>query len=78
MMRRFGPKRADHPSVGALCPACRVPFRAGDYTCLVAYGPGDDPEEQEKAAQGRAYNAASAEVHWACATGEKGEEAQGG
>ena len=67
LMRKFGPKIADHPSIGEICPACRKPFQAGDYTTLVCLGPGDDKEEQEKAISGRAYNAVAAEVHWACA-----------
>lgn len=68
--RKFGPKTADHPSVGRECPACHAPFTAGDFTALVMLGPGDDPEQQEKAAAGRAYNAVALEVHWSCATGE--------
>lgn len=69
-LRRFGPKAGDHPSVGRPCPACHEPFAAGDYTTLIAIGPGPDAEEREKAAVGRAYNAVALEVHWACATGE--------
>lgn len=68
--RKFGPKTADHPSVGNRCPACQVPFAAGDFTALVMLGPGDDPDAQEKARAGRAYNAVAVEVHWSCATGE--------
>ena len=71
--RRFGPKSANHPSVGNACPACSVPFKVGDYTALVSVGPGDDEEEQEKARTGRPYNAVAVEVHWACATGERDE-----
>lgn len=70
-MNRFGPKRADHPSVGANCPACNVPFKEGDHTTLVSLGPGDDPESRQKAAAGRPYNAVALEVHWACATGSE-------
>jgi hypothetical protein len=69
--RKFGPKSPEHPGVGALCPACRQPIRAGDYTTLVALGPGDDPEEREAARAGRFYNAVALEVHWACATGHE-------
>lgn len=69
--RKFGPKTADHPSVGRPCPACHVPFADGDYTALVMLGPGDDPEQQAKAAVGRAYTAVAMEVHWTCATGEQ-------
>lgn len=69
-IRPFGPKTADHPSVGNECPACHQPFQAGDYTTLIALGPGDDPEQQAKAARGSAYNAVALEVHWACAGGE--------
>lgn len=70
-LRKFGPKSADHPSVGSNCPACLKHFVAGDYTTIIALGPADDPEERKKARQGRAYNAAGIEVHWACATGEE-------
>jgi hypothetical protein len=48
-----------------------VPFADGDYTALVMLGPGDDPEQQAKAAAGRVYNAVAMEVHWSCATGEQ-------
>lgn len=66
-MRVFGPKTADHPSVGRPCPACHVAFKKGDYTVLVTLGPGNDPEEQKKARDGRAYTAVAAEVHRECA-----------
>jgi hypothetical protein len=67
MKRKFGPKSADHPSVGELCPACKTPFAAGDYTTLIPLGPGDDPDAQHAAKAGRAYTAVAVEVHWACA-----------
>lgn len=51
-MRSFGPKSTDHPTIGKDCPACKKPFVEGDYTTLVSLGPGDDPEEQRKAASG--------------------------
>lgn len=70
MSRMFGPKTAEHPSVGNPCPACQVPFKAGDYTTLVMLGPGDDDEAQERAREGRAYTAAAVEAHWTCVTGE--------
>jgi hypothetical protein len=65
-MRPFGPKAKDHPSVGEPCPACHIPFKEGDYTTLVALGPGDDLDAQEKCKQGRFYNAVAVEVHWKC------------
>ncbi len=68
-LRRFGQKSEDHPSVGTACPACGVPFAAGDYTTLVPLGPGASPREQERARWGGPYNAVAVEVHWACATG---------
>lgn len=70
-MQRFGPKKASHPSIGELCPACKVPFKEGDYTTLVALGPGDDPEAQERAERNLPYNAVAVEVHYSCATGKK-------
>lgn len=66
MTRKFGPKDANHPSIGTLCSACKVPFKEGDYTTLIALGPGNDPEAQERARQGRPYNAVAVEVHWNC------------
>lgn len=68
--RKFGPKTAEHPSVGNPCPACHTVFAVGDFTALVTLGPGDDPDQQERARQGRVYNAVAVEVHWTCATGE--------
>lgn len=65
--RKFGPKSADHPSIGELCPACKKPFAPGDYTTLIALGPGDDPDAQARARAGRAYNAVAVKVHWDCA-----------
>lgn len=70
MSRRFGPKEADHPSIGRDCPACRAPFREGDFTRLVPLGPGDDPEARERARAGRPYNAVASEVHDECAAEE--------
>ena len=70
MTRKFGPKEADHPSVGTSCAACQVPFRVGDFTTLIALGPADDAEQQQRKREGRPYNAVAVEVHWTCATGE--------
>lgn len=64
--RKFGPKTKDHPSIGGLCPACKLPFKEGDYTTLITLGPGDSPEAQERCRLGRPYNAVAVEVHWAC------------
>ena len=69
--RKFGPKDQDDPSIGEICPACRVAFVEGDFTTLVALGPGSDPESRQRARQGRAYNAIALQVHYACATGEE-------
>lgn len=73
-MRPFGPKSADHFSVGKECPACQKPFEAGCYTTLISLGPGDNPEAQAKAAAGKAYTAVAQEVHWTCATGKPDPE----
>lgn len=66
----YGPKADGHPSIGTECPACHVALAAGDYTALVALGPGADPHAQTLARRGRAYNAVAVEVHWVCATGD--------
>lgn len=69
-LHKFGPKSNDHPSVGEPCQACHAEFEPGDWTTLIALGPGDDEESRELARAGRAHNAVAVEVHWACATGE--------
>lgn len=71
MNRKYGPKTIDHPSVGEECPACKVPFIAGDYTTLIPLGPGADLEAQKRAQMKRPYNAIAVEVHWDCVGGEK-------
>lgn len=66
--RKFGPKQADHWSVGKPCPLCNLPFKAGDYTTLVPVEAGfTSAEDAEKAMQGRAYTTAAEEVHYHCA-----------
>lgn len=70
-LEKYGPKLAEHPSVGKPCPACDVPFKAGDYTTLITLGPGPDAESRQRAQRGEAYNAVAVEVHYACATGEE-------
>lgn len=67
--RKFGPKQKDHFSIGQLCPACNEPFKEGEYTTLVQLGPGNNPDSQEKAREGRPYNAIAIEVHYSCVTG---------
>lgn len=69
-LRRFEPLTAEHPLVDRECAACHKPFRVGDVPTLVSLGPGDDLEEQQRAREGRPYNATAAPVHWACATGK--------
>lgn len=71
-VRAFGPRLADDGDrlrSTLPCMACRLPFKPGDWTTLVALGPGDDDEAQEKARAGRWFNAVALEVHLACATG---------
>jgi hypothetical protein len=68
-MKKFGPKQKDHPSIGELCPACQKPFVEGDYTTLIPYGPGENPEAQRLAKEGRPYHAVAGEVHYECAGG---------
>ena len=68
-LRKFGPKKKDHPSIGEECPACHNLFKEGDYTTLIALGPGDDKEAQKRHRAGRPYNTVAVEVHYTCATG---------
>lgn len=67
--RKFGPRPEDDTS-GRKCPACDKQFTKGDYTTLIALGPGDSEESRKRCREGRPYNAVALEVHWACATGE--------
>ncbi len=71
IIRKMGPKKHDHPSIGELCKACAKAFQEGDYTALVPLGPADDLGAREAARAGHPYNAVAVEVHWACATGEE-------
>lgn len=65
-MREFGPLPSNHPAVGDECKACQKDFVTGDITTLVALGPGDDEEEQQKCQEGRAYISAAVLIHAAC------------
>lgn len=67
-VNKYGPRT--YPS-DELCPGCKKPFQVGDYTTIVVIGPGDDPEQQAKAAAGRPYNAVAIEAHYSCVTGIK-------
>ena len=69
--RKYAPLNGDHPLVTQRteCPACNKPFLEGDVTTLIVLGPGDDPEEQSKAFDGRPYNARAIPVHYDCAYG---------
>ena len=68
-LRKYGPLNSEHPLLGEECVACQGTFKAGDYTTLVAVGPGDSPLARERARQGLPYTAAAVVVHYACATG---------
>lgn len=68
----YGPIAADHPAIGTQhCAACKQTIKAGESITLVPIGPGDDPEDRERARLGRPYNAVAVIAHWACATGEE-------
>lgn len=68
-MRWFGPMSPAHPLVGEKCPACSTPFAAGDLTTLVFIGPGDNPDAQQQAREGRAFTWVALPAHYACVTG---------
>lgn len=69
-LRKFEPLPEGHPAIEIKCPGCQQKFQVGDVTTLIALGPGDDPEEQKKCREGKAYNAVAVIIHWSCATGE--------
>lgn len=70
-LARRGPLAKGERLVGEQCQGCTSRFRVGDLFTLVPIGPGDDPESQERARQGRYYIPMTVAVHWACATGER-------
>lgn len=65
-IRRFGPKKADHPSVGETCLLCEAELMPGDYTTLIAVGPAEGDETREE--DGKSHDALAAEIHWTCAS----------
>lgn len=67
-MEKYGPKKADHPTIGKFCSLCNNPLKAGDYTTLVPIEAGfASPEDADKAMSGRPYNIEAEEVHFNCA-----------
>lgn len=62
---RFDPLPDGHSLIGADCPVCERPMRAGDIPALIEIGPAD-AEEQAKADAGRPYNAAGRAAHESC------------
>jgi hypothetical protein len=60
--------------IGANCPACDRAIRAGDMVSVLVLGPGADPDARAKAKAKQPYDAACAEVHWACRTGDESYE----
>jgi len=66
---KMGPLAADHPLVtgDTPCGRCLKGFNAGDYVKLDLLPP-EDPEQQERAAAGRAYRTEGLPIHWTCAT----------
>ena len=66
---RFGPLEDGDPNVGRVCPGCREALQVGDRPALVVIGPGADPEERQRARDGRAYNAVAIVAHEECVYG---------
>jgi hypothetical protein len=73
-MRRYAPLAEGHPTIGEICPACRRALAVGDVVTLIAIGPGDDAEEQERAREGGVYTAVAVPAHWRCATGKADDQ----
>lgn len=69
-LRMFGP---EYLPKHERCKACGDVFKSGDYSTLISLGPGEDPEAQEKAREGKPYNAVAIKIHWKCATGKDPE-----
>jgi len=68
-MRKFTLPQA-HWALEEKCPACLKKFETGDVATFVAIGPGDDPERQRLAREGKPYGAVAIIAHWSCVTGE--------
>jgi hypothetical protein len=72
----LGPKKPDHPTIGAVCLACGRMLREGDYTTMVALGPGPDPQTKLACLAGKPYAAQGLELHYTCVTGMLPEDAE--
>lgn len=67
-MEKYGPKKADHPTVGRICSFCNKPFKEGDYTTLIPVEAGfASAEDAWKSMEGLPYNIEAEEVHYVCA-----------
>lgn len=71
---KIGPKDQRHPTIGGICLLCQEAFTAGDYTTILPMGPGADNESRTLCRAGEPYEGVGVEVHWICATGQKGVE----
>lgn len=71
---KYGPKSADHPSVGRQCPACWQPMLPGSMTTLVPIGPGVVVSQRALAREGRPHVRQTVEAHWGCVTGKSDGE----
>ncbi|MDQ1584517.1 MAG: hypothetical protein QOF36_2571 [Microbacteriaceae bacterium] len=72
----LGPKKADHPTIGAICLACGQMFEEGQYTTMIALGPGTDPQAKLACLAGKTYPAQGLELHYTCVTGMLPEDAE--
>jgi hypothetical protein len=65
-----GPSLVSDSEIGQPCPACQVPFAAGDQVAVLVLGPGGDPAARAACLAGQAYQGVAIELHWACRTGD--------
>ena len=56
--------------IGKACAACQESFAEGDFTSLIALGPGGDLEARKARDEGRTYNAMAIGLHYECADRE--------
>lgn len=64
-----------HPLTYTLCPGCDFPLGNEAPVALVYVGPGPDPEDRQKAREGRWHTGAAVAVHALCAGADHPTEA---
>lgn len=68
---QYGPRPVSPSEVGEQCAACLGMLADADTVAVRPLGPGGDAQARANARAGLPYEAATIELHWACATGDE-------